>query len=123
MAAPILALEDKRQMVAWIRDNIRTMKDWKASDFRDFYKHDVPTLLELAEAFLAEHPTESLSVPKCIDCGRPYFTCGMDLVLTDEQWRLIHPKRVGILCGTCICRRADKLPGFVRLKATLESRP
>jgi hypothetical protein len=48
----------------------------------------------------------------CEDCGLPYDEFGLDMVLPTWQWLLIHPEgEGGLLCGTCICRRAEKLTG------------
>lgn len=47
---------------------------------------------------------------KCADCGLPYLQFGMDLILPDQQWKQIAPEG-GLLCPTCICRRAAKFEG------------
>lgn len=31
--------------VSWIRENLKTMRDWDVDDFEEFYKKDVPALL------------------------------------------------------------------------------
>jgi hypothetical protein len=41
----------------------------------------------------------------CRDCRLPYREFGLDLVLPDQQWRAVCPEG-GVLCATCICRRA-----------------
>ena len=46
----------------------------------------------------------------CMDCSLFYTKFGMDLVLPDQQWKIIAPEG-GLLCPTCICRRAAKLGG------------
>ena len=50
----------------------------------------------------------------CIDCGLSYSEMGLDLVLPDQQWRVICPEN-GILCANCICKRATKLNGTALL--------
>lgn len=48
----------------------------------------------------------------CRDCGISYFDMGLDLVLPDQQWRVIHPGgEGGILCANCICKRAARQHG------------
>ena len=47
---------------------------------------------------------------RCLDCGTPYSELGLDLMLPDDQWLLIHPDGMGgILCASCIVKRAEKL--------------
>jgi hypothetical protein len=47
---------------------------------------------------------------ECQDCGILYSDMGLDLVLPDQQWKIICPEG-GILCANCICKRASKLGG------------
>lgn len=61
-------------------------------------------------------------VATCLDCGIPYKSFGVDVTLPDDQWQLIHPDKDGLLCGTCIARRAQKLDCVVALRAKLELR-
>ena len=51
---------------------------------------------------------------KCLDCGLPYEQFGLDLVLPDQQWRVVCPEDI-ILCANCISKRAAKLGGTVLL--------
>lgn len=44
---------------------------------------------------------------KCIDCGMDYEEMGLDLILPDQQWKVICPEN-GILCANCMCKRASK---------------
>lgn len=47
--------------------------------------------------------------PKCIDCGIEYRKMGLDLVLPNQQWKVICPENpMHILCANCICKRAKK---------------
>lgn len=47
---------------------------------------------------------------RCLDCGTPYRELGLDLMLPDEQWLMIHPEGLhGILCASCIVIRAERL--------------
>jgi hypothetical protein len=50
----------------------------------------------------------------CSDCGAEYESLGCDLVLPDQQWKIICPEG-GILCANCICQRASKLSATVIL--------
>lgn len=43
----------------------------------------------------------------CLDCGTKNMP--VDTVLTVKQWEIICPED-GVLCATCIVRRASKLP-------------
>lgn len=49
----------------------------------------------------------------CHDCGVPYRDLGCDLVLPDQQWRVLFPEVSGVLCANCICLRARRLGGTV----------
>lgn len=53
-------------------------------------------------------------VATCIDCGLEYKSMGLDLVLPDQQWKIVCPED-GILCANCICKRSAKLGGTVIL--------
>lgn len=55
----------------------------------------------------------------CLDCSKPYQEFGLDTVLSHEQWKLIHPEEIGVLCSQCIVNRAEKL-GAVIIKSTIE---
>lgn len=57
---------------------------------------------------------------KCLDCGKPYDDFGLDMVLPDEQWMMIHLEKDGLLCACCIVKRASKLPNAIIVKATIE---
>ena len=50
----------------------------------------------------------------CNDCGVEYASLGCDLVLPDQEWRVICPEG-GILCANCICKRARKHGGTALL--------
>lgn len=46
-------------------------------------------------------------VTPCEDCGEVY-PFGVDVVLPDQQWRVIHGEGAGgVLCPACIARRAE----------------
>ena len=58
---------------------------------------------------------------RCLDCGTPYSELGLDLVLPDEQWLMIHPEGMGgILCASCIVKRAEKLKGATVVLAEID---
>ena len=46
----------------------------------------------------------------CLDCGTDDMP--LDTVLTDRQWEMICPEN-GMLCASCIVKRAGWLPGAV----------
>ena len=51
---------------------------------------------------------------RCKDCEITYDNHGLDMVLPRSQWALINdgdPDAGGVLCGTCIARRASRVPG------------
>lgn len=68
--------------------------------------------MTVVESHYTPEPTE---VVACIDCGLPYADFGLDLVLPDQQWIIIHPGINGVLCSNCICSRASKHSGTVVL--------
>ena len=61
----------------------------------------------------------------CYDCGAPYESLGLDVVLPLEQWFLISPtgNDGGILCGSCIAKRASDIPGATAIFATVVVTP
>lgn len=61
----------------------------------------------------------------CEDCGAPYETMGLDIVLPDDQWEMICPGRDGggILCGSCIAKRAAILPCATVIHAYIDLVP
>lgn len=57
----------------------------------------------------------------CEDCGLSYQEFGVDAVLSDEQWKLIHPEgSEGLLCANCIIKRASFLPHIIAARVTLD---
>ncbi len=56
---------------------------------------------------------------KCRDCEVPYESLGLDLVLPDQQWRVLCPEG-GVLCANCICKRAEKLSGSTVIQAWID---
>lgn len=63
---------------------------------------------------------EDMEPCACEDCGTPYETLGLDVVLPDDQWEMIRPGGGDILCGTCIAKRAEKLFRAIVIKAYIE---
>ena len=58
---------------------------------------------------------------KCLDCSLPYIDFGLDMVLPDEQWLMIHPEGLhGILCANCMVKRAEKLTDATVVLANIE---
>lgn len=58
---------------------------------------------------------------RCLDCDLPEGDGGfqLDMVLTREQWLLIHPDDGGVLCANCIVKRAAELPGVINVSARI----
>lgn len=67
----------------------------------------------------APEPIEGVGVALCHDCKRDYTTMPLDVVLPDEQWRVLCPEG-GILCADCLLARASCLPGVMVARMTLE---
>lgn len=62
----------------------------------------------------------------CGECGVPYETLGLDIVLPDDQWLMIFPdyeEAGGILCGSCIAKRAAMLPHATVIHAYIDLAP
>ena len=56
----------------------------------------------------------------CRDCGATYHEFPLDTTLPDDQWLLINKGYGGVLCASCIVRRAGKLPQAVAVRACIE---
>jgi hypothetical protein len=65
----------------------------------------------------------SATAAKCLDCGKPYSEFGLDMILPDDQWQRIHPEKDGLLCASCIVKRASQLPNAVVVSAVIECVP
>ena len=78
---------------------------------------------DIAELYFwlkGQNPVPAIAV-RCMDCGLDYeHDFPLDVVLTKEQWLLIHPQDGGVLCGNCIVKRAAKLPHVINLTATIK---
>ena len=58
---------------------------------------------------------------RCLDCNLEYDdNFGADITLSYSQWELIFPEDNGLLCGTCLTRRVQKLPGIIAIRAVIE---
>lgn len=55
----------------------------------------------------------------CLDCYAPY-PFGLDLVLPDQQWNHLVPGGVGLLCPSCISKRAGLLSGATVILAWID---
>ena len=68
-----------------------------------------PIMIEVGDVLLelGGSPTGTNPVV-CLDCGIPYADMGSDLVLPDQQWKVIFPEENGLLCANCICKRVSK---------------
>jgi DNA-directed RNA polymerase subunit RPC12/RpoP len=60
---------------------------------------------------------------KCIDCGKPYNSFGLDTVLPRSQWLEIMPDEDGILCANCIVDRWATIPGATVAHMIIEITP
>lgn len=56
----------------------------------------------------------------CHDCGCLYERFGLDLTLPNDQWAIVSAGTNGLLCASCICRRAAELPGAIAVRASIE---
>lgn len=77
---------------------------------------------------MARHPDGGMEEERqlgcsCRECGLPYEDLGLDITLPDDQWLMIHPEGGGILCGSCIAKRAAFLPRAIALRAYIEFAP
>ena len=59
-------------------------------------------------------------VVTCLDCAELYDGFGLDATLADDQWRMIHNSRDGILCANCMVKRAAMLPGAIAIRMHIE---
>jgi hypothetical protein len=59
---------------------------------------------------------------KCLDCGKSYEEFGLDVSMPDEDWKLINPKKDGLLCANCIVKRASQIEGVIVIKMQLDFR-
>lgn len=59
---------------------------------------------------------------RCEDCRLPYNDNWLDTFLSNEQWELIsgHSDGSGILCASCIVKRAKRLGLFSVCKMVFE---
>lgn len=55
----------------------------------------------------------------CLDCGCDYTKQRLDVTLSGEQWKMIHPDIGGVLCAACMVNRASKLPGVITFAARI----
>lgn len=86
-----------------------------------------PLLFELRSVLLELEALLGQSAPErrdnrltCMDCSAVYEEFPLDTTLPDEQWRRIHPRDGGVLCASCIVKRAAKLPNVVAVRAVIE---
>lgn len=54
----------------------------------------------------------------CLDCKCPDDEMPLDTVITGKQWERICPEG-GVLCASCIVKRAAKLPHVINLTARI----
>ena len=76
--------------------------------------------LRLADAFGI---TLSEDEPKCCGCGKLYEQFGLDTVLPNGQWELLHAKEESLLCANCIVDRASEIKGCTVAHMILEIAP
>ncbi len=73
----------------------------------------VRTLKELKSDYQKEKQNFDIEI-HCKDCGKLYEQFGLDLILPDQQWKMICQEDI-ILCANCICKRARHIGGTVLL--------
>ncbi|OGO11438.1 MAG: hypothetical protein A2Y53_00025 [Chloroflexi bacterium RBG_16_47_49] len=59
----------------------------------------------------------------CEDCGLPYRDFPLDTTVSDNQWSEIHPENGGVLCASCMVKRASHLPGIIAARMVFEFVP
>lgn len=57
---------------------------------------------------------------RCQDCGLDYSQFGLDFSLPNDQWDMLNGSPDGLLCATCICRRAASLDDAIALRVMVE---
>lgn len=60
---------------------------------------------------------------KCLDCGKDYSDFGLDALLSRPQWLLIHPDEDGLLCASCIVKRAAQINSATCVRIFIEIEP
>lgn len=79
---------------------------------------------EAAKAFSAPpqpaQREEDTGAAECMDCSMAYSDFGLDTTLPDDQWHMINGSPNGLLCASCIVKRAAKLPGVIAMRVRLE---
>ena len=89
---------------------------------------EVDYTLEVRRCYGERTPSDTPPAPRsqtphetqvctCADCGAPEGE--VDTVLTRAQWLLIYPEEGGILCASCIVKRAEKLPHVICVNARI----
>lgn len=65
---------------------------------------------------------EELEIPPatCLDCGELYSNMGIDITFSDEQWKMIFPEENGLLCASCIVKRAGRLKKAIAIRAIID---
>ena len=78
--------------------------------------------LKSLESFLGYQAHDASTPPDavCLDCGLPYEQFPLDVILPRAQWLEIHPAEHGLLCATCIVKRAANVPGVTCAHMILE---
>lgn len=56
----------------------------------------------------------------CLDCGLLYDEFGMDTTLPNLQWKAIMGHEGGILCASCMVKRASNLRGVLAARMVFE---
>lgn len=79
---------------------------------------DAVNFMKAGPSVRTEAPQETTL--RCMDCQAVYSEFPLDTTIPDEQWRLIHNNEGGVLCASCIVKRAAKLPGVVAIRARID---
>jgi hypothetical protein len=48
-----------------------------------------------------------------------YEEFGLDILLSDKDWKIIHPDMDGILCANCVVKRASKIDNVLIVEMKL----
>lgn len=59
----------------------------------------------------------------CLDCSLPYDEFGMDTTVPNLQWEMIMGHEGGILCASCMVKRASKIRGVLAARMVFEIVP
>lgn len=56
---------------------------------------------------------------ECLDCGLGYDDFQIDFILSEKDWKIIHPDEHGVLCPSCIVSRISRTTKAISLKGKI----